>query len=88
MTTIVVDVLGWLGAIALLGAYLAVSARRVAGDSLGYQLPNVLGSALLIVNSSYYGAYPSAALNVVWAGIGLSTLLARRRRAAAACPEP
>jgi hypothetical protein len=29
---------------------------------------NLVGGALLMVNSGYYGAWPSAALNLVWVG--------------------
>jgi hypothetical protein len=46
-----------------------VSGKYVGGTSVGYQLLNIVGAVLLIVNSSYYGAYPSAILNLVWAAI-------------------
>jgi len=76
------DVLGWIGAALLLGAYALVSTRKVEGDSITYQLLNLLGSALLIVNSAYYGAYPSVGVNVVWIGIAvfaIARVVARRR---------
>ncbi len=57
-----VDIVGWIGAIALLVAYALVSARRVKGDSTSYQSLNLVGSVLLIVNTVYYRAYPSAFL--------------------------
>lgn len=74
------DVLGWVGAALLLGAYALVSTRRVEGDSVVYQLLNLLGSAFLIVNSAYYGAYPSVGVNVVWIGIALFAILSVVRR--------
>jgi hypothetical protein len=40
---------------------------------------NVLGSAGFIVNSGWNGAYPSAAMNLIWIGIGLYALRQRRR---------
>jgi len=72
---LLVDVVGWMGVIGLLVAYGLVSAKRVEGDSVVYQVLNVVGSGLLIVNSFYYGAYPSVAINVLWIGIGGYTLL-------------
>jgi len=72
---LLVDVVGWMGVIGLLVAYGLVSAKRVEGDSVVYQVLNVVGSGLLIVNSFYYGAYPSVAINVLWIGIGGCTLL-------------
>jgi hypothetical protein len=35
---------------------------------------NVVGALGFIVNSGWNGAIPSAALNVVWAGIGLAAI--------------
>jgi ABC-type multidrug transport system permease subunit len=68
---LVSDVLGWLGAALLLGAYALVSMRKLEGDSVPFQLLNLLGSGFLIVNSAYYGAYPSVGVNVVWIGIAV-----------------
>ena len=73
-----VDVLGWMGAIMLLAAYAAVSMRRMQGDSPIYQVLNLLGSACLIVNTVYYGAFPSAVVNIVWIGIAVYTLARKR----------
>jgi len=74
------DILGWVGATLLLGAYVLVSSKRLEGDSLAYQLLNLAGSALLIVNSAYYGAYPSVGVNVVWIGIAVLTIARVMRR--------
>ena len=74
-----VDAAGWIGVAALLVAYVLVSAKKLAGDSTVYQLLNLLGAALLIVNSFYYGAYPSVSINVVWIGIAILTLARRKK---------
>jgi hypothetical protein len=79
MDRLVVDVLGWVGALALLVAYGLVSARRLEADAVAYQLPNLVGSLLLIVNTAYYGAYPSAMLNLLWVGVAAHTLWRRWR---------
>ncbi len=68
---VLVDTVGWIGAIALLVAYALISARRVEGDSTSYQSLNLVGSVLLIVNTVYYRAYPSAFLNLVWGAIAV-----------------
>ena len=78
-TELLVDIIGWAGAGALLVGYGLVSADRLTGTSLGYQALNVLGSLGLIVNSFYYGAFPSFGLNIVWIGIGLFALWRSRR---------
>jgi hypothetical protein len=71
---LLIDALGWVGVVALLLAYGLVSTRRLAGDSVVYQALNVVGSGLLIINSYYYRAMPSVAVNVFWIGIGVFSL--------------
>ena len=78
MTQIIVDILGWVGAVAYLVAYALVSLKKVEGDSLLFQGINIFAGILLIVNTFYWKAYPSAALNVAWIGIALFTLGRKR----------
>jgi hypothetical protein len=77
-SSLLVDVIGWLGVAGLLAAYGLVSAKKLAGDSAIYQSLNLLGAGLLIVNSFYYGAFPSVGINVVWVAIAVFTLVSRR----------
>jgi len=69
-----VDLAGWVGVVALLGAYALVSARKLAGDAITFQILNLVGGALLIVNSFYYGSMPSVVVNVVWIVIAVLTI--------------
>ncbi len=78
-----VDAVGWLGAALLLCAYFLVSSRRAHGGSLVYQGLNAAGSVLLGVNSLYYGAVPSAFVNVVWLAIAIYGALRGAREPAA-----
>lgn len=88
VTEVIVDVAGWTGMALLIGAYALVTAGRLAGPSLRFQLMNLLGGALLMVNSAYYGAWPSAALNLVWVVIGTVGLVrAGVKGRATALPE-
>ncbi len=80
---LLVDLLGWVGAAALLVAYALISRGRFVGHSIGYQALNVVGSLGLIVNTAYYRAYPSTFVNVVWIAIAAYTL-ARVRASGAA----
>ena len=75
---VLVDIAGWIGVVTLLAAYALVSTRRLQGDSAAYQSLNVAGSALLILNSFYYGALPSVSVNLAWIGIGLHALARKR----------
>src|SRR4051794_35632016 len=79
-TVVIVNVVGWVGMALLIGAYALVTAGRLSGPGLTFQLMNLVGGAFLMVNSAYYGAWPSAALNVVWVVIGVVGLVRARWR--------
>ena len=70
MDTVIVNIAGWVGMALLLGAYALVTAGRLPGTGLTFQLMNLVGGALLMVNSAWYGAWPSAVLNLVLVVIG------------------
>ncbi|MCZ6452199.1 MAG: hypothetical protein O6918_15225 [Deltaproteobacteria bacterium] len=72
--SLLIDILGWIGAIGLLAAYVLISAKKVEGDSTSYQLLNLVGSFFLILNTLYYGAYPSSFLNLFWIAVALYAL--------------
>ena len=81
-----IEVIGWSGALLILGAYALLSAGKLKADSLTYHLMNILGAAGFVVNSGYNGALPSAAMNVVWIGIGVYALR-QRRQVSNRCPS-
>ncbi|MFC7720490.1 CBU_0592 family membrane protein [Nonomuraea recticatena] len=72
---LLVAAVGWIGAGLMLYAYARVSAGAMAGDGLPYQLINLAGSLALMVNTAYNAAWPSAILNVVWAAIGVVSIV-------------
>jgi len=73
------DAIGWVGAAALLVAYAMVSHKKLEGDSAVYQLLNISGSLLLAANTIFYGSYPSTFVNLIWAGIAVFSIAAKRR---------
>jgi hypothetical protein len=75
-----IDLFGWIGAAALLAAYWMVSTRRTDGAAMSYQALNLIGSVLVLVNSLYYGAFPSVAVNAVWIVIGAYAISLASRR--------
>jgi len=74
MVELAIEVIGWAAMITLLAAYYLLTNGKLSFDSRAYQWMNVLGALGFIVNSGWNGAFPSAALNVIWAGIGLAAL--------------
>ena len=72
---IFMEVVGWIGAVLILAGYGLLSAGKLDAKSPAYQWLNVVGAAGFIANSSWNGAWPSAALNVIWVGIGAVALV-------------
>jgi hypothetical protein len=70
-----VDVIGWVAAVLTLLAYGLLAAGRLTGRSVLYHLMNLGGGVGILVNSGWNGAYPSAAINVVWIAIALAALV-------------
>jgi hypothetical protein len=79
-----IEVVGWISAMLILVAYGLLSAGKLSGKSVSYQVMNVVGATGFVLNSGYNGAIPSAALNVIWVGIGVFALARIRARRAGA----
>ena len=81
-----IEIVGWVGGALILLAYGLVTSGRLAARSLAYQLMNLFGAIGFIINSGWYGAMPSVALNVVWLAIAVFALL--RLRGKSNSPDP
>jgi hypothetical protein len=58
----------------ILLAYLLLSIGKLTGQSILYQMMNVIGAGGFAVNGWWHRALPSASLNVIWAAIGVWAL--------------
>ena len=81
--------LGWMGTAGTLVAYLMLSRGRLAAESRMYASLNMVGGLLGGAACVLYGAWPSAAANFAWAGLGLHGMIkAFRRVSPEAAPSP
>jgi hypothetical protein len=71
---ILIDIIGWLGSILVVAAYISVSYERFKLRPRVFQMLNAGGSLCLIVNTVYYHAYPSAMVNIIWFIIAMFAL--------------
>ncbi len=93
---IIIDIVGWLGAVSLLAGYVLITTRKISAASAAFALLNTFGSIALIINSSAHSAWPSATLNIIWLVIAATALGAasktrpppQRRRRFTAQGEP
>lgn len=74
---IIVDIIGWIGACALLIAYIMISNGKLTAETYTYQGLNAGASVCLIYNTYTYGTMPLVALNIAWLLIGLNTIRKR-----------
>jgi uncharacterized membrane protein HdeD (DUF308 family) len=70
-----VDILGWMGSIAILSAFGLNSFQKVKSDTVLFQLLNLFGGVLLIINSISHEAYPFTFINSVWVIISVVALV-------------
>lgn len=79
-------VMGWIGTVGGITAYVLLSRGTLASSSLRYAALNGLAGVMAGVASAVYGAWPSVASNALWACIAahsaITTLRARRTRLA------
>jgi hypothetical protein len=80
MKVLLFDLLGWAGAFLLLLAYALVSFKKLEADAAAYQWLNITASVLLLVNTIFYGAYPSSFVNAAWTVIAFFAILSIKRR--------
>ncbi|HEX3848599.1 MAG TPA: hypothetical protein VHV81_14545 [Steroidobacteraceae bacterium] len=69
-----IEVCGWLAFVLILGSYLLLSIGKMQSRSSVYQWMNLVGGVCFVINCSWNGAWPSVALNFIWAGIALYAL--------------
>jgi hypothetical protein len=77
---LLIDILGWIGSVEVIAAYGLNSFQKLKSDSAWFQLLNLTGGIFLIINTVYYGAYPSTFINVVWVLIAIPALYAIFRK--------
>lgn len=65
------DLIGWIGAGLVITAYFLVSTKKLPPTSVTYQLMNLFGALGVGINVFVQGAYPSVAIQIVWAAIAI-----------------
>ncbi len=74
MEQIIIDSLGWIGAVFYLLAYYLVSTKKLTGDATSYQIMNLVGGITLTINTFYYHTLPAMTVNLAWIGISVFIL--------------
>tara|TARA_R110000737_G_scaffold93371_1_gene126526 strand:+ start:3230 stop:3475 length:246 start_codon:yes stop_codon:yes gene_type:complete len=72
---ILIEGLGWVGAVLLLAGFALTSYGFLEGVSFEFQLLNLLGSGLLAVYTYIKKAYPNTVLNIIWIAISVAAII-------------
>lgn len=65
------EIMGWIGTIAYIIAYLLLSMGKLKPSRIMYHSLNIVGAIGLIINASHYGNYPSVFVNIAWFTIAI-----------------
>jgi hypothetical protein len=76
---LLITTLGWIGSVLVIGAYGLNSYQKINSSSLAFQLLNLIGAILLIINSVYKEAYPFTFINSVWVVIAISSIVKNKK---------
>jgi hypothetical protein len=71
---ILVEILGWIGSILIVGSYALNITGRLAATSKLYVLSNIMGGLFFVVNTYFHQAYPSMFVNIIWVIIAIVML--------------
>lgn len=68
---ILIEVLGWIASVLIVGSYALNITGKLPASSKTYVLANIIGGVFFVVNTYYHQAYPSMFVNVIWVIIAI-----------------
>jgi hypothetical protein len=78
VTNLLIEILGWVASVLIVGAYALNIYGKLDTKAPAYIWANLVGGTFFVINTYAHGAYPSAVVNVVWVLIALNALWRRK----------
>lgn len=69
-----VEIIGWIGALLIIGSYFLNINGKLKSSSRVYILSNLFGGAFFTINTLSHHAYPSMIVNIIWILIAVAAL--------------
>jgi len=69
-----IEILGWIGAVLIIGAYSLNMFGVLKTNSPAYILSNLVGGIFFVANTFVHKAYPSMIVNIIWVFIAVAAL--------------
>lgn len=74
-THLLIEILGWVGVVAIFSAYVLIVTQVVVATSPVYSLLNIFGSIAIVIESYVKRNYEPVVLNLLWALVALVALV-------------
>lgn len=68
---ILVEIMGWIGSVLIVGSYALNITGKLEATHKIYVLANILGGLFFVVNTYFHQAYPSMFVNIIWVIIAI-----------------
>jgi hypothetical protein len=77
---IFIEIIGWIGAILIVGAYSLNIYGVWKTSSFKYIFCNLSGGLFFVVNTFFHKAYPSMIVNIIWVFIAIIALFKKDKK--------
>jgi hypothetical protein len=74
-----IEIIGWLGAVLITGAYFLNINGKLKSSSGVYITSNLFGGIFFTINTLVHQAYPSMIVNIIWVFIAVAALFKKER---------
>ncbi|MEP7236649.1 MAG: hypothetical protein ABI685_02250 [Ferruginibacter sp.] len=74
-----IEIIGWIGAVLIIGAYYLNINGKIKSSSSGYIVSNLLGGIFFTINTLVHHAYPSMIVNIIWIFIAIAALFKKEK---------
>ena len=75
----VIEVIGWIGTILIVGAYFLNINGKVKSTSIPYIVSNLIGGVLFSIYTYAHRTYPNMVVNVIWVFIAIAALMKKNK---------
>ena len=76
---ILIETLGWIASVLIVGSYALNISGRLHAESKMYVWANIIGGLFFVINTYFHGAYPSMVVNIIWVIIAIIMILIRKK---------
>ena len=77
---ILVEAIGWIASVLIVGSYALNITGRLATESKWYVWANIFGGLFFVINTYFHQAYPSMVVNFIWVIIAVIMIAKRKNK--------